>query len=53
MMMMVVSHVETIDLFNTETVLGEDAEVKSFASRKLPTLHHHLEQAEKLRNWLW
>ncbi len=53
MMMMVVSHVETIDLFNTETVLGEDAEVKSFASGKLPTLHHHLEQAEKLRNWLW
>ncbi|MCF0050401.1 DUF4142 domain-containing protein [Dyadobacter sp. LJ53] len=53
MMMMVVSHVETIDLFNTETILGEDPEVKAFASGKLPTLHHHLEEAEKLRNWLW
>jgi putative membrane protein len=53
MMMMVVSHVETIDLFKTETILGEDAETKAFASGKLPTLHHHLEEAEKLRDWLW
>ncbi|MCE7065099.1 DUF4142 domain-containing protein [Dyadobacter sp. CY326] len=53
MMMMVVSHVETIDLFKTETILGEDPEVKAFAAGKLPTLHHHLEEAEKLRDLLW
>ena len=53
MMMMVVSHVETIDLFKTEIILGQDEETKSFASGKLPTLHHHLEKAEKLKDWLW
>jgi putative membrane protein len=53
MTMMVVSHVETIDLFKTETTLGEDAEVKGFAAGKLPTLQHHLEEAIKLKEWLW
>lgn len=51
--MMVASHVETIDLFKTEVILGEDQETKSFAEGKLPTLHHHLEEAEKLAKMLW
>jgi putative membrane protein len=53
MVMMVKSHVETIDLFQTETVIGEDNEVKSFAAGKLPTLHHHLEEAEKIKHMYW
>jgi putative membrane protein len=53
MSMMVKSHVETVDLFHTETVLGGDPEVKSFAAGKLPTLQHHLEKAVKLKEWLW
>ncbi|MCF0074198.1 DUF4142 domain-containing protein [Dyadobacter sp. CY261] len=53
MAMMVISHVETIDLFELETTLGQDPEVKSFAEGKLPVLHHHLEEAIKLKEWLW
>lgn len=53
MSMMVKSHVETVDLFHTETVLGNDPDVKQFASGKLPALHHHLEKAIKLKEWLW
>ncbi|MCE6992953.1 DUF4142 domain-containing protein [Dyadobacter sp. CY323] len=53
MTMMVKSHIETIDLFQTETTLGDDPEVKSFAAGKLPTLHHHLEEAIELKEWLW
>lgn len=53
MSMMVVSHVETIDLFRAETTLGEDMEVKSFAQGKLPVLNHHLEKAIMLKEWLW
>lgn len=53
MAMMVISHVETIDQFNLETTLGHDPEVKSFAAGKLPVLHHHLEEAIRLKEWLW
>ena len=53
MAMMVKSHIETIDLFKTETVIGVDNDVKSFAAGKLPTLHHHLEKAERIKHWLW
>lgn len=53
MAMMVVSHVETIDQFNLETTLGQDPDVKSFAAGKLPVLHHHLDEAIKLKEWLW
>jgi putative membrane protein len=53
MTMMVKSHVETIDLFHTETTLGNDPEVKSFAAGKLPTLNHHLEEAIALKERFW
>ena len=53
MAMMVISHVETIDQFKLEVTLGEDPDVKSFAQGKLPVLHHHLEEAIKLKEWLW
>jgi putative membrane protein len=53
MLMMVKSHVETIDLFKTEVILGEDMEVKNFAQGKLPTLHHHLEEAERIKKLLF
>ena len=53
MAMIVKSHIETIDLFKTETVIGVDNDVKSFAAGKLPTLHHHLEKAERIKHWLW
>ena len=53
MAMMVISHVETIDQFRLETTLGKDPEVKSFAEGKLPVLNHHLEEAIRLKEWLW
>ncbi|WP_353718913.1 DUF4142 domain-containing protein [Dyadobacter sp. 676] len=53
MAMMVISHVETIDQFKLETTLGQDPDVKSFAESKLPVLHHHLDEAIRLKEWLW
>lgn len=51
--MMVVSHGETIDQFNLETMLGEDPDIKSFAAGKLPVLHHHLEEAIRVKKMIW
>jgi putative membrane protein len=50
MKMMVVSHVETIKLFETEIAQGMDPEVKSFAAAKLPALKEHLEKAIALKD---
>ncbi|MCE7042858.1 DUF4142 domain-containing protein [Dyadobacter sp. CY312] len=47
--MMVVSHQETIALFEAESSIGDDNEIKSFASGKLPTLKHHLDMAVMMR----
>lgn len=52
-MMMVVSHGETVDQFQTITVIGSDPDIKTFAEGKLPTLRHHLEKAIWLQEWLW
>ena len=52
MNMMVASHIETINLFEMEATKGVDPEVKSWAAGKLPTLKHHLEKAEALKNSL-
>jgi len=52
MAMMVVSHVETISLFEKESTEGVDAEVKSWAAGKLPTLKHHLEKAKAVKDLL-
>ncbi|MCE6992958.1 DUF4142 domain-containing protein [Dyadobacter sp. CY323] len=46
--MMVASHQETISLFQSESTGGDDNELKTWASSKLPTLQHHLEMAEMM-----
>ena len=46
--MMVSSHEETVSLFEKQAAGGQDAELKSWASQKLPTLKHHLEMAEMM-----
>jgi len=43
---MVRDHKEDIDAFQREADKGEDAELKSWAAEKLPTLKHHLQMAE-------
>jgi putative membrane protein len=48
--MMVTSHQETVSLFEKQANTGQDPELKSWASQKLPTLKHHLEMAEMLHN---
>jgi putative membrane protein len=50
--MMVKDHKKDIDLFEREANNGEDADLKSWASGKLPTLKHHLEMAEKMQSAL-
>jgi putative membrane protein len=48
MNMMLASHEETIGLFQDEATGGKDADLKKWASAKLPALKHHLEMAKKL-----
>lgn len=48
--MMVASHKETISLFEKESTTGTDAELKTWATQKLPTLNHHLEMAEMIND---
>ncbi|MCF0054525.1 DUF4142 domain-containing protein [Dyadobacter sp. CY356] len=48
--MMVTSHQETINLFQTESTGGDDTEMKTWASGKLPTLQHHLEMAQMMQD---
>ncbi|GAB2799804.1 hypothetical protein GCM10027275_52270 [Rhabdobacter roseus] len=48
--MMVASHQETITLFRNEANNGEDADLKGWASSKIPTLEQHLEHAMMLRD---
>jgi putative membrane protein len=44
--MMVKDHKKDIKLFEDEAKGGKDADIKSWASGKIPTLKHHLEMAE-------
>lgn len=44
--MMVKDHKDDIDLFEKEAKSGKDAEIKSWAAEKVPTLKHHLSMAE-------
>jgi len=46
--MMVASHQETVALFEKQSSGGQDAELKTWATQKLPTLEHHLEMAEMI-----
>ena len=48
--MMVASHQETVNLFQTQAASGADSELKSWASSKLPTLQHHLEMARMMQD---
>lgn len=50
--MMVVSHMETVNLFERESTGGADSELKSWAASKLPALRQHLEMAEALKDSL-
>ncbi|MGQ0827828.1 MAG: DUF4142 domain-containing protein [Bacteroidota bacterium] len=43
---MVSSHKKVIELFEKEADKGKDAELKSWAAEKLPTLKHHLSMSE-------
>lgn len=43
---MVKDHKKDIDAFEKEASDGKDADIKSWAASKLPTLKHHLEMAE-------
>ena len=48
--MMVASHQETIDLFQKQADSGNDADLKSWAASKLPTLRMHLEHARSMQS---
>lgn len=46
---MVKDHAETIALFKTEAADGANADLKTFATKTLPTLEHHGEMARELQ----
>ncbi|WP_353719030.1 DUF4142 domain-containing protein [Dyadobacter sp. 676] len=48
--MMVSSHQETVQLFQTQAASGNDGELKSWAADKIPALQHHLEMSQMLRD---
>jgi len=48
MNMMVKDHKDDIDKFQKIADKGNDAEIKAFASKTLPVLIHHREEAEKI-----
>ena len=41
-------HQEAVDLFKKYASSGDDADVKQFAEKTLPTIEHHLDEAKKL-----
>lgn len=52
MSMMVDDHNEDIDNFDKEAQNGKDADIKTFASGKVPVLKHHLEMAKTINDQL-
>ena len=42
------AHQEAANLFKNYASQGDDADVKQFAQKTLPTIEHHLEEAKKL-----
>ena len=42
------AHQEVVDLFKKYAAKGDDADVKQWAERTLPTIEHHLDEAKKL-----
>jgi putative membrane protein len=47
--MQVEAHQEAVKLFETYSSSGDDAELKAWAAKTLPTLKDHLEHARKLK----
>ena len=47
--LMVREHKEAIDEFEDQAEEGNDAELKSWASSKVSTLRHHLQEAERIQ----
>lgn len=47
---MVKDHKEDIDLFKNEASSGQNADLKAFAQKTLPTLEEHLRMAEALKS---
>lgn len=41
-------HQAAVDLFKKYAAQGDDADVKQFAEKTLPTIEHHLDEAKKL-----
>jgi putative membrane protein len=50
MSMMVDDHEEDVSKFDKEANNGNDAEIKSFASRTVATLRHHLEMSKSIHD---
>ncbi|HUH19585.1 DUF4142 domain-containing protein [Albibacterium sp.] len=50
--MMVKDHKKTVQLFETAEEHAEDADIKSFAAKTLPTLKQHLQSADSINNSL-
>lgn len=50
--LMIQDHKDDIDKFEREAENGNDSELKAWASAKLPTLRHHLEEAERIKEEL-
>jgi putative membrane protein len=48
--MMVADHKDAVSKFTTESTQGKDADLKKWATDKLPTLKHHLSSAEAMNN---
>jgi len=44
---MISDHKKVISMFEDEAKNGQDPDIKAFANSTLPTLHHHLEEAQK------
>ena len=42
------AHQEAVHLFKKYAAKGDDADVKQFAEKTLPTIEHHLDKAKKL-----
>lgn len=48
--MMVNGHKDVIDMFEKEASSGNDADLKAWASSMLPTLKHHMEMAQAMKD---
>ena len=52
MTQMVADHEKAVQLFEQESTSGQDAEVKAWAAKQLPTVREHLTEAKSIRDRL-